>query len=317
MKYTLSQMVERLDIAKAFPVDASLEEKKSLTNEGLEAAILSGRWNGTKATITIFVTTTGLMTLPREFLTCDAIKVDGIVRDMASPWYQFLGGTSDISQWSTNIQDMGDGFCVFKQPTEAAKLRFVCEDDSTSVVEVHGQDADGNEIYTGSSSTTKRGVVLTFNAVKAAPYFTTVSELIKPQTTSRGYLYACYDDSTEEVIGIYAPGETVPSLRQYLVQEATVKPDGGTSTILAYVQRRHVDLTDNDICPISNLRAMKNLVRHIHFENESDESRSAKALDNAIMYLNMELKILRAPGEKGGVRVDATCAGAQGLKSKR
>jgi hypothetical protein len=112
---------------------------------------------------------------------------------MANPWYNFLPLTSDVSQWSTNIQDRGDGFVVFKQPKQAAKLRFACSDDNTSTVEVHGTDANGAEIYTGSPAT-QRGTVLVFNAVKAAPYFTTVTELVKPITNAQGFLYACYDD---------------------------------------------------------------------------------------------------------------------------
>jgi hypothetical protein len=319
LRYTLYQLTERLEAAGAFPTGLTFVEKRAMVNEALEAAILCGRWNGTQTTITINVAYTGIMTLPRPFLTAKAVRVNGIVRPMASPWYNFLQNTSDTSQWSTNIQDLGDGFCVFKQPKAAAQLRFACSDDNSSTVEVHGKDATGAEIYTGSPLT-QRGTLLTFNAAKAAPYFTTVTEIIKPETKAQGSLYACYDDGTEEVIGLYDPGETTPSYRAYLVQEVQVStlPSPTTTTpVAAFVQRRHVDLVDNDIVPISNLRAMKNLVRHIHWENEADETRSEKALNAAIAYLNMETKQLRAPGERGGIRVDAQYAGAYGLYSKR
>jgi hypothetical protein len=285
-----------------------------MTNEAFEAAILSGRWNGTQQVIALNIDYTGIATLPREFLTAKATKVNGTVRDMANPWYNFLPLTSDVSQWSTNIQDRGDGFVVFKQPKQAAKLRFVCSDDNASTVEVHGTDANGAEIFTGSPAT-QRGTVLVFNAVKAAPYFTTVTELVKPITNAQGFLYACYDDSTEEIIGLYAPGESVPSYRQYLIQEAISRgPQPAVTPVAMFCQRRHVDLVaDNDICPISNFIATKALVRHIHWLNESDETRAGKALDLAINYLNGELKQLRAPGEKGSVRVRYSLGGAVGF----
>lgn len=310
-------MVKRLDDAKAFPADASTEEKKAMTLEAYEAALLSGRWNGTEMDIQVSIDSSGIFTLPRYFLTCKAIRVGGLVRDMASPWYTFLQHTSDLSQWSTNVQDLGDGFCVFKQPDlvnhpEGAKLRFICIDDNTTTVEVHGTDASGLEIYTLSDAS-QRGALLTFNAAKAAPYFFKVTDLIKPKTTARGELKACYDDNTEEIIGLYDPSEEVPSYRQYLIQEAQLDPTT-TTAVVARVQLRPLPwLEDTDVFPISNLRAMKKLVRHIHFENESDETRSGQALSDGIKFLNFELKQLRAPGERGSVRVDAQFFGAQGL----
>jgi hypothetical protein len=62
--------------------------------------------------------------------------------------------------------------------------------------------------------------------------------------------------TTEEIIGLYAPGESVPSYRQYLIQEAISEDPAAVVTPVAmFCQRRHVDLVaDNDICPISNFR---------------------------------------------------------------
>jgi hypothetical protein len=65
-------MIEKLDNAKAFSVDLSPAEKKAMTNEAFEAAILSGRWNGTQQVIALNIDYTGIATLPREFLTAKA-----------------------------------------------------------------------------------------------------------------------------------------------------------------------------------------------------------------------------------------------------
>lgn len=317
MRFTFAQVLTKLDDAKAFPADLDTAGKKAIFNEGLEAVILSGRWNGTEQPLLFTVPASGLLTLPPQYATVKAAKVNGYVRDMASPWYSYLQGTSDLSQFGTPILDRGDNFCTFAQLSEPARLRVTCVGETTSDFEVHGLDADGRDIYTNSDA--QRGQLLTFNAVvSGSTYFTTITEISKPVTGKIAYLYAVYADASEELIGIYAPGETVPRYRAYLVQEAQSEDGDSTMSVSALCQLRHIDLVaDNDICPIGNFRALKNAVRHIHWEREEDPKRSETALDTAIKFLNDELKMMRPPSEVGGVRVNARLTGACGLNSFR
>jgi hypothetical protein len=302
MKYTRKAIIQKLTDAKAFAAETSQEEKITILNEGLEAAILSGRWNGTQPEIVTSVTSSGLLTLGREFLTLKGVRVDDNVRELASPWYNYLVGTNDISQFNTRVQDQGDGFCVFKQPRVPAQLRVEC-DDEDGVVEIHGTDASDVDIYTDSGI--QHGIRLVFNDAKTGSYFQQITGVIKPDTDHVMKLYACYNTGPDEVIGIYAPGELVPSYRRYLIPEAVNATDTD-SMVRALVQLRHVDLTnDNDICPISNFQALKKLALYVHWENEGDETRSNSYFEGAIKSLNNELKLMRPPSEVAAVRVNA------------
>jgi hypothetical protein len=308
--FTLSQLLLMLDEAKVFPSDLDPGGRRSRVNQALEAVFLSGRFNGTQRNALFKVSSSGILTLPREALGLLASKVDGSVRELGSPWYSYLSGTTDSMRiGDTTFEDLGDGYCTFAQPKAPAKLRVACAGE-TQTVEVHGLDADGVEVMNGG----QRGAILTPNALKSAPYFSKITQVIKPETDLPATLYACYDDSTEEPIGIYAPGETVPRYRAYFVPEA----NGQTATTVeAKVQLRHVNLIDGDIVPIGNFIALKDAVTSVHWKDEADETRADKHLNDAIKMLNHELQILRPPNERGAFRISAPYAGASGLRSMR
>ncbi|MBA3650066.1 MAG: hypothetical protein H0W66_00955, partial [Chthoniobacterales bacterium] len=234
--------------------------------------------------------------------------------------YTYLQGTSDITQFSQTVQDQGDGYATFANPSAPAKLRVTSTGAPTSgagsTVEVHGYDANGAEVWNGA----QRGASLTFGAPKALPYFSVVRELIKPVTTQTTFLLAGYDDGTEEIIGIYEPGETTPSYRRYFIPDAATSDFSqlNVNTATAIVQRRHVDLiADNDVCPIGNFGAMKHLVLAVHWTNQADEDRAAVHLNSAYRMLNDELRRLRPASEIGLIRVNARNCMATGLQQTR
>lgn len=250
MRYTLQDLRNKLVLLGAFPVDYTTAQQNAFINEALESFILDGRFLGTKQEIQVVVSNTGFFTLPREFLTCLGIRVNQNVREMASIWYNYLSGDSDISQFGTNIQDRGDGWVTFDDPVNnlnlpfttspatvaplyaGAQLRIACTGETATTVEFHGLDQNGMEIYTGN----QRGALYTFNAAKSGPYFSKVTQAFIPLTANPAYLYACYDDGTETCIGLYAPGETEPNYRRYFVQEATINgvPAGSSAPLAAY-----------------------------------------------------------------------------------
>lgn len=329
MTYTFAALISALAAARAFPADLDAAGQKAVTNEALERIINSGRFNGTEGRLAVTVNSSGEMTLPRGWKTVTGVKVNGWVRNLASPWYDFLPGTDELSQWSTNVVDEGTGFPTFSLPTALvtdaggvqsvqrvpAKLRITCA-GASGTVEVHGQDVDGAEVYTG----TQRGTVLTFNAAKAAPYFYNITAVIKPVTTAVAYLYACYDDSTEEIIGVYQPGETVPNYRRYLVGEAANRDPNDLEAVAVEIKarREHIDLVaDNDVCPISNFGGLKNAVLSVTYENEGEGTRSDGHFNKALKLLNDELKLLRPPSEIGAIRVNAQACMATNLYSMR
>lgn len=297
---------------KAFPVDSDITEQKGLINEALEKVIWSGRWNGTQDTLHITLSNNAL-TLPRNWETVLGIRVGGYVRDLAGPWFGYIQGCSDPANWSMNIQDQGDNFCTFAQPSAPAQLR-VTSTGSTASCEIHGFDEDNKEIWT----TTQRGITCNIGDLATGAEFSRISEVILPITTQKKKLWAIYggDDPGKELMGEYEPGETVAQYRQYLVPEAV--DNDNLPGIVARCQRRHIDLVaDNDICPISNIGAIKRAIASIHWDNEGDEKRSEKHFDNCIQMLNDELRRMHPPTEVAAMRVNARDCVASGIYSFR
>lgn len=301
--FTISQLLLKLAQAQAFPPDLDPSEQLSRVNQALEAIFLSGRFNGTQRIAAFQVPASGILTLPRQALGVLAAKVNGVVREMGSPWYAFLAHTSDnLRIGDTTLIDLGDGYCTFAQPTEPAKLRITCEGE-TQQVKVIGLDESGAEVSS----------LLSPNAAATAPLMTKVLRVVKPETQNTATLLASYDSAKEDEIGIYAPGETVPSYRAYFVPEAV----GAPTTVTAKVQLRHVDLTENDVCPIGNFIALKSAVASVHWNDQADESRANEHLNDALNMLNRELQVLRPPNERAAFRVSASNTGAIGLRSFR
>lgn len=315
MALTFLDALSRLSIAGAFPFDLDTDGRKAVINEVCQRLIDSGRWKGTQQVISVTVDNAGLLTLPRQFASCQAVKVDSVARDLASKWFSFLPGMGallvDTDLFTSAVQDQGSGFCVFADPTEPVRLQISCADDSAGTVRVQGTDADGLTIYATADGS--NGSDLTVNdASPSTQYFASITGIVLPVTSAAKVLTAIYDDTTEVEIGIYEPGETVADYKRYLVPDATVKTDDETTTVQALVQRQFVEaVADTDILFTGNLGALKAGCLAIRAENVGEEGRYNEMMMRSLDMLNKELRRTRPDQELGTVRIN--CSGGMGM----
>jgi hypothetical protein len=322
MKFTATSAIQALTQARAFPSDLDDDGKLAMLNEAIELVTLDERFLGSEAVININVGLTGILTLPRQFFTIKAAQVDGKVRDLASPWYEFAPGTCNVSQFSLLVQDLEDKWSIFADPviTPAVLKAVISESPAEGSLEIHGRDINGNQVWTG----TQQGVLLDLNDGYVDTGIVLIDEVIKPVTDQPVYLYA-ENGSSDQLIGQYEPGETQPSYRRYFVPEATQQavaielPPTPPMVVTCLVQRRHIDLvSDNDVLSLTNFIGLKNALKSIHFLNEGDEQRSQTHLDMALEQFNKELRRSRPPSELGAVHINAIGgAGATNIRSFR
>lgn len=301
---TLSSLRTDLASARAFSTDEpDTSTRNAIVNEALARLINSGRFVGARVVLNISVNSSGVLTLPRMFQTLLGVKVNGFQRDLAGIWYTFQEGTSDLSQFSYDIVDQGEGYPTYTDPSTACRLR-ITSSGASGTVRVQGNDQASVAVFNVSDGTL--GFDLTFG-VTSTQYVSTLTKVIMPVTTGYKTLTAYYDDGSTSVLGIYEPGETDPSYRRYYVGEAT-QQDPNTlesAVVTALCKRKHVKLvSDNDPVFTENFGAVKNAVLSVHFENESDEDRSASHFNTAIKLLNDESRSNKPDTEVGMLRIN-------------
>lgn len=299
---TFKVVLDKLIAAKAFPADLDTEGRKAVVNEVCERIIDSGRFIGTQDTIDVIVDNTGILTLPRQFSTVLGVITDGYTIPLASKWWVYAQGvTQELQKYARNMEPQGTGFVTFVDPTEPVRLTITATDD-TGTVRIGGKDEDGNAIFSSDGS---RGIDVTLNDVApTAQYFSTIDEIVLPVTTDYCVLTAVYDDTTEQVIGRYEPGETAPDYARYLIPSAQQKADDETMSVTALVQRQFVPLvSDYDIVYPSHVGAIKQGCLAINYENQGEEERYQMHFNEAIRLLNLKLLRSRPEGEIGAVRI--------------
>jgi hypothetical protein len=323
VKFTAQSALQKLTQARAFSSDLDDADKLAQLNQALESVILDERFVGSEAVIAVMVDGSGILTLPRQFVTIKAAKVGGNVRDLAGPWWSFLPGTTDVSQFSLTVNDQEDRWPLITDPlvTPVFLKAVVSESGVEDSLIIYGRDINGNEVWNG----TQRGIVVNFNdSYVDSGGIVLIDSVIKNITDQPVFLYA-QNGVVDQLLGIYQPGETLPSYRRYSVPEATnaalaiESPPGDPMIVQCLVQLRHIDLVaDNDILPLSNFNGLKHAVLAQHWFLEGDETRAQSNFDTAISFFNSELKRQRPPSELGAVHINAIGgAGASSIRSFR
>lgn len=308
MRITLGQAREQLyqSIVPSIDNQFNIDKFNSYLNLAQERLINSGKWNGTILPIR-FLSPDGIITLPRKFVSILASKW---VKDQASGpiqihnnWFSYLNATTDLwssSHWprygynNTFINDIGDGFCTFKDsPYISSVLKIEIEDanDSSNSVVIHGKDINDNPVtITHTLSFPNSNTTQVFNG--------TITMFQKPVTFGRINLYAV-DGLNQTLIGSYESSETTASYHRYSVPN---EPE--VDYIDALCKMRYVPcITDTDEVIVSNLGALKNMLTSLRFEDEADLERSEMFFNKALQLLNGENKETRG-GSKWTLNID-------------
>lgn len=309
---TFASALNDLTQAGAFAADADTATKKSVLNEATEMLIESGRWLGTQQHISVSVNSSGVLTLPRHYVTVLGATVDAVAVPLAGKWYTYLQNVStDIQSCQNNVQDQGDGYCTIDDPSGPCTIKVACGAESGSV-HVQGLDQSGNPVYAADGT-------LGFDVdLNSASWSTTqvsrFTSIQLPVTSGLKTLTVKYEDATTSVLGLFEPGETLPSYRRYLVPEATTKdPDSledDDATVVALCQRRFVKLvSDTDLVWPAHTGALKQMCLAVYWSNEADESRSEFHFKKALELLGNNLKRSRPESEIGAVRINCIGGG--------
>lgn len=273
-----------------------------------------------------------MLTLPREYSTCIGVIRNKVPIPIRNGWIEFVQGgpgqvISDDSEIQSQIVDVGDGFCCFKEPylvnAAGCVLKFVTDaapgiEIPDAVIEVYGLDAAGNEIRTVGAGDARFGEVVDLNTgtgnVTTTNSFNTLSQIAKPRTRGVVSVFAINpDDATENLIGLLAPGETSPSFRRYMVPK---DPQGQDAYVLvALCRQRFVEaLEDNDVIGVQLMNALENAMSAINYKVANDDDRYARELAEALDLLSRESGHFKPNSqrppmvnfvESGGVRMRA------------
>jgi hypothetical protein len=289
----------------------NVEKLTSYINLAQERLINSGKWNGTIFPVR-FVSPDGMITLPRRYISALAAKW---VKDEASGpinirngWFSYLTPITDL--WSatywprygfneTFIDDLGDGFCTFKDsPYDQYTLKIVIDNasDVGNEIVIKGKDVDGNLVT----------IIPTLANPSVSPsqvFAGQLSMVSKPITFGTISLYAVNsaNPAQEELIGKYENSETNASYHRYAVPN---EPTVDYVDVLCKV--RYVPcVVDTDEVVVSNLGALKNMLISLRYEDEADLERSEMFFMKALQLLNGETKETRG-GSRWTLNINPT-----------
>jgi hypothetical protein len=308
MRITLGEAREQLyqSIVPSIDNQLNIDKFNFYLNLAQERLINSGKWNGTILPIR-FLSPDGIITLPRNFISILASKW---VKDQASGpiqihnnWFSYLNATTDLwasSHWprygynNTFINDIGDGFCTFKNsPYTSCTLKIEAESsfDSGNSVVIRGKDINDNIVTITHE--------LSFpNSITTQVFNGTITMFQKPITFGRINIYAV-NGINETLIGSYEASETTASYHRY-----SVPNEPSVDYIDALCKIRYVPcITDTDEVIVSNLGALKNMLTSLKFEDEADLERSEMFFNKALQLLNGENKETRG-GSKWTLNID-------------
>lgn len=220
----------------------------------------------------------GRLTIPRGFDTCRQVASGcGCPIPIYSQFHRFAGfGVSVVdstlqfeprlSGWVAGLRLLDENAQTFRIPTGTFTLRAVATEVSADgLTLIGGFDADGNELF-GEIT-----LALINGAANTTQQYTQLPEIQKAVTTNAVLLYAV--DTTTAVatlIASYAPGETIPSYRQYdaagFCSSTTDAPVVSAICKLGFMTA----VTSNDIIIPGNINALALGLQSIGFRDKVD-----------------------------------------------
>jgi len=259
--------------------DADKCKFDSVLNRLCERLLLSGKWRGCFRRVTLR-TYNDLLTLPRNLSTClgcdpinSARSVCGFPLNIYSRWFEFAAngpGLSSSHAAACSIRGLvpsSDEAQTFADPTGTFYLRAVSTKPSGSgFTFIGGKDENGVELNGHIRLAVANGTTATTQQFTEMPF------IEKAVTTASVSLYSV-DTTTavETLLCVYAPSETVPAYKRYVIPGAA---DGDTFSCLcklAFVPA----IVDTDVVIPSVTDALILGLMSFQFRDKNDAERSA------------------------------------------
>lgn len=193
-------------------------------------------------------------------------------------WYAFYDQSTlaDCIPWERGIVEENNVvFTAFDIPKGGARLLAVphCQEDPDAQFIIRGLDEKGKEIFMPHKGDREfSGEVLTINKDKpkyTQKTFTKITGIQKTTTKHYVRLYA-YNPTTQKssFLGQYKPTDTNPSFRRFRVVGADCNRCLKVTVLgrVRFCENYH----DNDIIPISNIRALKLMAQQLQAEDNDN-----------------------------------------------
>lgn len=217
-------------------------------------------------------------------------------------WYEFYDQSTlaDCNPWEEGlVEEINNYFTAFDLPECGSRILAVpfCQEDEDAQFIIQGIDDCGKEIYMPHKGERFKGEVLSIS--KQSPkytqkVFTQITGIQKTPTKHYVRLYS-YNPETQEksLLAEYKPGDTNPSFRRFRVLSQDCSRCFKVSLLgrIRFCEHYH----DNDIIPISNLRALKLMAQQIQAE-DNDNIQIANYKNQRIeQSINSENQYKRTP----------------------
>lgn len=249
----------------------------------------------------------GFISLPRQYNTIiagvllrsneDGLRC-GVPLPVQTDWYSFLEtgpGFTDNARfnWGNGFIPEVDRYTTFKNWTTPKYLRLkFATAQAAGTYNIRGKNELDEVIYTGTGVSMIEGENL---VTSGASTLTTTSQfieppyaLLKPESYGPVKLYT-WDGSVEELVGIYDPLETVPTLRRYRIPVCTDWTEDNPGMYLAVCKREWVPIGNaNDRVIPGNIGALRFGLNALLSEDSQDFARAEEQWQKAYDLLAKE-----------------------------
>lgn len=269
----------------------------AVVNQVVERFLLDGKWRGTFKRVTLR-TYGNTLTLPRNLescLGCDPLtsqgqNVIGLPLMIYSRWFEFAAGgigltsSNCLSCAIRGLVQQSDNVQTFNDPTGTFYIRAKATEVSAGGFTLAGGfDQNSSELFANITLAFANGTTTTTQQYTAMPL------IQKVVTTNAVSMYSVdVTSGVETLLCVYAPGETVPAYKRYVMPSAQ---DG--DTFLAFCKLAYVPaVADTDIIIPSVTGALKLGLMSLQFEDRNDLERAASYMNQAIALLDADMQEL-------------------------
>lgn len=296
----------------------------------------SGNWRDTKAKVIFNVypdaNNAAVVTLPKSLNTILAgVYLNSVTGGscgyplpVRNSWYAFSSGGpgyagNSLYRWSVGFEPEEGWFTTFSDWTTAkfVRLKFATTETNPSQFYVRG-NLNGQPVYTGTGAAMIEGEKLTYTGAtvtSASQFDEPPYEFVKPATNGRVSMYT-WDGTTETLVAIYDPTETVPQWRRYRVPGCSQWTEADPGQFLTICKRAYVPVTsDQDEVIPGNIGALTFGLDALLSEDARDYARAKQLWADAKELLTEEVSDDTGAGAEGAVQVadDFAMCGVGGI----
>jgi hypothetical protein len=237
----------------------------------------------------------GQLTLPRQYLSLQGVKVNGFNYDIGNQWYETLPGNNDVSGFSlAAVRDLGDGRAIMYTPrvndlvpfdptvpvNDIPDLGTITVDyfgSSEEIVTIYGRDSEGMPLslrFVGKQTLSNPFARIERIHKEFSPVPVRIS-------------YTDPDTIYTTLLALMEPDEEETCYHRYIVDTQACREG---NAIGALVKRRHIEFTrDSDVLPFGNISALEAGMDALQYYAENDVTLGDQYMDQAVSLLNDEL----------------------------